>query len=146
MSAFVHRRRRSVLALTAGAGLAAVLGLAGCSGSTDETLDDKAFATAVASERYAKIVDNGGWPKVPGNVGPKAKGPAIAALRRRLDIEGDPNESVGQGEQWDARLVAAVLPRSRPTPTACCSAGRTARCNRHAAPSIATISDSSASV
>ncbi|HRC14040.1 MAG TPA: rhodanese-like domain-containing protein, partial [Dermatophilaceae bacterium] len=49
MSAFVHRRRRSVLALTAGAGLAAVLGLAGCSGSTDETLDAKAFATAVAS-------------------------------------------------------------------------------------------------
>ena len=49
MSAFVHPRRRSVLALTAGAGLAAVLGLAGCSGSTDETLDAKAFATAVAS-------------------------------------------------------------------------------------------------
>ena len=54
MSAFVHRRRRSVLALTAGAGLAAVLGLAGCSGSTDETLDAKAFAAAWAGAQHLR--------------------------------------------------------------------------------------------
>lgn len=66
------------------------------------------FATAVASERYAKIVDAGGWPKVPGNVGPGAKGAAVAALRRRLQVEGDPREAVGPGEAWDAQLAAAV--------------------------------------
>ncbi|MCB1535334.1 MAG: L,D-transpeptidase family protein [Rhodoblastus sp.] len=66
------------------------------------------FATAAASERYAKIVDAGGWPKVPGNVGPTTKGPAVAALRRRFTIEGDPHEAVGPGDHWDAQLAAAV--------------------------------------
>ena len=66
------------------------------------------FATAAASERYAKIVDAGGWPKVPASVGPKSKGAAVAALRRRLTIEGDPHEAVGPGDHWDAQLAAAV--------------------------------------
>lgn len=66
------------------------------------------FATAAASERYAKIVDAGGWPKIPGNVGPGSKGAAVAALRRRLQVEADPREAVGPGDMWDAQLAAAV--------------------------------------
>ncbi len=66
------------------------------------------FTTAKASERYAKIMDAGGWPKIPGNVGPQTKGPAVAALRRRLEIEGDPAESVPPGDSWDPQLTAAV--------------------------------------
>ncbi|MFT4098536.1 MAG: L,D-transpeptidase family protein [Rhodoblastus sp.] len=66
------------------------------------------FATAKASERYAKIVDAGGWPKVPGNVGPGATGASVAALRRRLEIEGDPHEAVSPAGGWDAQLAAAV--------------------------------------
>ncbi len=66
------------------------------------------FATAKASERYAKIVDAGGWPKVPGNVGPGATGAHVAALRRRLEIEGDPHEAVPAAGGWDAQLAAAV--------------------------------------
>ncbi|MFV0281758.1 MAG: murein L,D-transpeptidase [Rhodoblastus sp.] len=53
-------------------------------------------------------MDAGGWPKIPGNVGPGAKGAAVAALRRRLQIEGDPHEAVGPGNVWDAHLAAAV--------------------------------------
>lgn len=66
------------------------------------------FATAKASERYAQIVDAGGWPNVPGNVGPGSRGPAVAALRKRLAVEGDPLEAVPPGDAWDAQLAAAV--------------------------------------
>ncbi|HUO55582.1 MAG TPA: murein L,D-transpeptidase, partial [Rhodoblastus sp.] len=47
------------------------------------------FTTAKASERYAAIVDAGGWPVVPSELKPGAKGPAVAILRRRLTVEGD---------------------------------------------------------
>jgi L,D-transpeptidase YcbB len=66
------------------------------------------FATAKASERYAAIADAGGWPTVPAAVGPGARGAAVQALRKRLQIEGDPNENVPPGEAWDAQLASAV--------------------------------------
>ena len=66
------------------------------------------FATVKASERYAKIVDAGGWPIVPGDVGPGAKGPAVAALRRRLAVEGDLPDTFANGQSWDAVLAGAV--------------------------------------
>ena len=64
---------------------------------------DTFFATAKASERYSAIVDAGGWPTDLVAVGPGAKGPAVARLRKRLAIEGylEPWRSeracVGQG-------------------------------------------------
>ncbi len=66
------------------------------------------YATAKASERYAAIADAGGWPVVPAAVGPGARGVAVAALRKRLEVEGDPSEAVPPGNVWDARLAAAV--------------------------------------
>ncbi len=64
------------------------------------------FATSKASERYASIVDAGGWPKVGVSLRAGAKGPAVAALRRRLAAEDD-NLS-GAGSTWDGALTAAV--------------------------------------
>lgn len=66
------------------------------------------YTTAKASERYAKIADAGGWPKLPAAVGPRSKGALIETLRRRLQIEGDPAEAVGPGDRWDEQLAAAV--------------------------------------
>jgi len=66
------------------------------------------FTTAKASELYARIVDAGGWPKVPGNLSPGAKGKGVAALRRRLAVEGDLDGSAGDGETWDEALTAGV--------------------------------------
>ena len=66
------------------------------------------FTTAKASERYAAIVDAGGWPTIPAAVGPGAKGKAVAALRRRLEVEGDPAEAVAAGDAWGPDLAAAV--------------------------------------
>jgi murein L,D-transpeptidase YcbB/YkuD len=66
------------------------------------------FTTVKASERYAKIVDAGGWPMVPGNVGPGVKGPAVAALRKRLAAEDDLPEALSNGQSWDAVLASAV--------------------------------------
>jgi murein L,D-transpeptidase YcbB/YkuD len=66
------------------------------------------FATAKASERYAHIVDAGGWPVVPGALSPGAKGPAVAALRRRLAVEGDLIGAEGSGANWSPALTAGV--------------------------------------
>ncbi|MDE2364315.1 MAG: L,D-transpeptidase family protein [Hyphomicrobiales bacterium] len=66
------------------------------------------FTTAKASERYASIADAGGWPTVPSAVGPGSHGPAVAALRKRLEVEGDPGEAVAPGQAWDGQLTAAV--------------------------------------
>jgi L,D-transpeptidase YcbB len=69
---------------------------------------DTFFATAKASERYSAIVDAGGWPTDIVTVGPGAKGPAVAKLRRRLMIEGYLDAAQGNGLAWDASLTAAV--------------------------------------
>ncbi|MGO9429198.1 L,D-transpeptidase family protein [Rhodoblastus sp.] len=66
------------------------------------------FATAKASERYANIVDAGGWPYVPGGLSPGAKGPGVVALRRRLAVEGDLVGAEGSGSTWSPALTAAV--------------------------------------
>ena len=66
------------------------------------------FTTVKASERYAKIVEAGGWPLVPGDVGPSTKGAAVAALRKRLVIEGDLPDTFVKGESWDPVLAGAV--------------------------------------
>ncbi|WP_246722006.1 murein L,D-transpeptidase [Methylosinus sp. H3A] len=66
------------------------------------------FATSLASERYAAIADAGGWPRVGTPLQPGARGKAVAALRKRLSVEGDlPAEAAG-GEGWDAALTQAV--------------------------------------
>jgi murein L,D-transpeptidase YcbB/YkuD len=66
------------------------------------------FTTAKASERYAAIVDAGGWPVVPGALSPGAKGPAVATLRRRLAVEGDIVGAEANGAAWTPALTAAV--------------------------------------
>jgi L,D-transpeptidase YcbB len=66
------------------------------------------FVTAKTSERYAAIADAGGWPTIPGNVGPGSTGKAVLALRKRLEIEADPLEAAIGGESWDPGLAAAV--------------------------------------
>jgi murein L,D-transpeptidase YcbB/YkuD len=66
------------------------------------------FTTAKASERYAAIVDAGGWPVVPGALSPGAKGPAVATLRRRLAVEGDIVGAEVNGAAWTPALTAAV--------------------------------------
>jgi murein L,D-transpeptidase YcbB/YkuD len=65
------------------------------------------YTTAKASEKYAAIVDAGGWPKIGASLRPGSKGPVVLALRRRLAAEeemgGDPNNPI-----WDAALTQAV--------------------------------------
>lgn len=65
------------------------------------------FTTSKASERYAQIVDLGGWPKVGVSLRPGAKGPAVVALRRRLAAEDDTLGNTTKAA-WDAELTAAV--------------------------------------
>ena len=65
------------------------------------------FATAKASERYAAIADAGGWPTVSA-LSPGAKGAEVAALRKRLAIEGDLVGAEANGANWTPALTAAV--------------------------------------
>jgi peptidoglycan hydrolase-like protein with peptidoglycan-binding domain len=65
------------------------------------------FTTSKASERYAQIVDLGGWPAVGVSLKPGAKGPAVATLRRRLAAEDD-TLSDTRKPAWDNDLTAAV--------------------------------------
>ncbi|HYA71836.1 MAG TPA: L,D-transpeptidase family protein [Roseiarcus sp.] len=73
---------------------------------------DTFFATEKAAERYAAIVEAGGWPTDVAPLRPGAKGPAVAKLRKRLAIEGDLDAAqAAEGpasESWDADLSAAV--------------------------------------
>ncbi|RTL80305.1 MAG: murein L,D-transpeptidase [Hyphomicrobiales bacterium] len=65
------------------------------------------FTTSKASERYAQIVDLGGWPTVGVPLRAGAKGPAVVALRRRLAAEDDAVTATRK-PGWDAELTAAV--------------------------------------
>jgi murein L,D-transpeptidase YcbB/YkuD len=65
------------------------------------------FATAKASERYAAIADAGGWPSVSA-LSPGAKGPAVAALRKRLAVEGDLIGAEANGASWSPALTEGV--------------------------------------
>ena len=65
------------------------------------------FTTAKASERYAAIVDAGGWPKVGASLRPGSKGGSVVALRRRLAAEDDALADTGSSI-WDSALTQAV--------------------------------------
>ena len=72
---------------------------------------DTAALTARAADRYAAIDAAGGWPIVAGPLGPRANGPAVTDLRRRLAIEGDLDRAAAEGLPalaWSADLTAAV--------------------------------------
>lgn len=62
-------------------------------------LPDSAAMLQAAADRYATIVANGGWPKVPsGRLKKGATGKAVAALNQRLRIEGYLGEEAVKGE------------------------------------------------
>jgi murein L,D-transpeptidase YcbB/YkuD len=65
------------------------------------------FATAKASERYAAIADAGGWPTVSA-LSPGARGAQVAALRKRLALEGDLQGAEANGANWSPALTAGI--------------------------------------
>ncbi len=79
--------------------------------STDPhpTLGPDTYAlTQKAEERYAHIVDEGGWATDLPALHPGSQGDAVAKLRRHLALEGDLEASRGGGKRWDGALTAAV--------------------------------------
>lgn len=66
------------------------------------------FTTAKMAERYAAIVEAGGWPTIGAALQPGASGPDVRILRNRLAIEGDLEAGAAGGEDWDETLGAAV--------------------------------------
>ena len=66
------------------------------------------FATQKAAERYARIVDEGGWATDLAALRPGAKGEAVVKLRRHLALEGDLDPGAARSPKWDAALTAAV--------------------------------------
>jgi len=66
------------------------------------------FATQKAAERYAHIVEEGGWATDLPALHPGAKGEAVVKLRRHLALEGDLEEAAARSPKWDAALTAAV--------------------------------------
>src|SRR5271169_3279041 len=73
---------------------------------------DTFLATSKAAERYAAIVEAGGWPTDIPSLRPGAIGAPVAKLRKRLSIEGDldPKAPVNgpAAKIWSAELTAAV--------------------------------------
>lgn len=69
-------------------------------------------ATMAAAERYAGIVEAGGWPAVPNGASllkPGGRGVEIGPLRRRLAATGDlAAELATAGDAYDEELAAAV--------------------------------------
>jgi murein L,D-transpeptidase YcbB/YkuD len=73
---------------------------------------DTLAATQKAAQRYADIAKAGGWPTDLAELHPRAIGPDVAKLRKRLMIEGDLEASApveGPAAQiWDKTLASAV--------------------------------------
>jgi murein L,D-transpeptidase YcbB/YkuD len=73
---------------------------------------DTFFATAKASERYAAIVEAGGWPRIAAPLKAGAEGPEVAILRKRLAAEGDLDASKATdgpaSASWDDDVTGAV--------------------------------------
>lgn len=65
------------------------------------------FTTSKAAQRYAQIVDLGGWPTVGVSLKPGAKGASVVTLRRRLAAEDDSITDTRR-QNWDPELTAAV--------------------------------------
>jgi murein L,D-transpeptidase YcbB/YkuD len=73
---------------------------------------DTFFATAKVAERYAAIVEAGGWPRIAAPLKPGAEGPEVAILRKRLAVEGDLAASKATdgpaSAAWDDDVTQAV--------------------------------------
>lgn len=71
---------------------------------------DTLALTEAAAQRYLAIVEAGGWPSVPGGqtLAPGARGPAVAALRRRLAATFDLDPASAGGDSYDADVESAV--------------------------------------
>ena len=73
---------------------------------------DTFFATAKAAERYAAIVEAGGWPRIAAPLKAGAEGPEVAILRKRLAAEGDFDASKAMDGPasaiWDDDVTQAV--------------------------------------
>ena len=67
-------------------------------------------ATEAAVTQYQAIVAQGGWGTVPNvaNVHVGSKGPAVSALRHRLQVTGDLEAAAGMSPIFDAYVEAAV--------------------------------------
>ena len=70
--------------------------------------------------RYATIVANGGWPKVPsGKFKKGSQGAAIKALNRRLFLEGYLRPEGVEGDRFEIDLGS--FEDGRPAPSSCSS-------------------------
>ncbi|WP_442754284.1 L,D-transpeptidase family protein [Methylocystis sp. JAN1] len=69
---------------------------------------ETARATIAAARRYADIAAKDGWPHIAALVTPESKGHLIAALRRRLAIEGYLSREDGKRDEWDDTLSDAL--------------------------------------
>jgi murein L,D-transpeptidase YcbB/YkuD len=65
-------------------------------------------ATQKAEERYAHIVEDGGWATDLPALHPGSRGEAVVKLRRHLELEGDLSASDATRSHWDGALTAAV--------------------------------------
>lgn len=75
---------------------------------TPSLTQDTARLTAEAAQRYRAIAERGGWPALPKQrLALGSKGPAVAALRTRLALEGDLASDNGSAV-FDAELHQAV--------------------------------------
>ncbi len=62
-----------------------------------------------AIKRYKKIVQSGGWPKIPKvKMRPNYYDPAVALLRKRLMLSGDLNASAGISQNYNYSVEKAV--------------------------------------
>ena len=65
-------------------------------------------ATQRAEERYARIVEQGGWATDLPQLHPGSRGEAVLKLRRHLALEGDLDAADASRTRWDGALTAAV--------------------------------------
>ena len=79
--------------------------------STTPVLSPATFdATSRAVEQYRRIVQNGGWPRVPASQTLRlgSSGSAVMALRKRLIVSGDLDASSGSSPVFDSYVDAGV--------------------------------------
>ena len=64
--------------------------------------------TQIAADRYAAIVETGGWPQVPAGLTRDSRGPDVTALRKRLSLEGFLPVEAAAGDTFDATVATAI--------------------------------------